>query len=286
MILIIIRFPRDFKINILSFCVYRKVIDIYFYQDLFYNDVYIERFSLFFDFVLKEAFYSMSPRPLTSADPPTKNLAEQLYLDLKKKILNLDLKPRTIMKEVDLSQKYDVSRTPAREAIKKLKDESYVCFEPGLGNIVAPFTTRNYSEIYQMREALEVLSVKQATINLSPEDLEALKENIHIQNKLLTSEYEPLKFLYLDREFHLLLAEASQNSFLVNEVGKYYDLFYRYNYYCNFKQRQLFAITEHEKLLKALEARDAYTATQEMKTHMQNINSLILIALSEDETVS
>ncbi|MDO5037302.1 MAG: GntR family transcriptional regulator [Tissierellia bacterium] len=228
----------------------------------------------------------MSPSPLTATDPPAKNLSEQVYLDLKKRILNLDLKPKTLIKEVDLSQKYDVSRTPAREAIKKLKEESYIAFEPGLGNIVAPFTTRNYTEIYQMREALEVLSVKQATINWSPQDLEALKENVHIQNTLLTSDYEPLKFLYLDREFHVLLAEASQNSFLVTEVGEFYDLFYRYNYYCNFKQRQLFAITEHEKLLKALEARDAYTAAQEMRTHMQNINSLILIALSEDGSVS
>lgn len=88
-----------------------------------------------------------------------------------------------------------------------------------------------------------------------------------------------LKFFKLDRQFHLSMAKISGNNFLVEELKRFYDLFYRYNYICGFENRKDYAIVEHENLISMIKNGNIALAEKQMKDHMANVNSLIIMSL-------
>ncbi len=210
----------------------------------------------------------------------TKNISYQVYLSLKDKIITIDYKPGDVLKELDIAEEFKLSRTPIRAAIQELKNEGFVEFNNK--NIVTPMSLNDYIKIFQIRENLELLSVKLATLNWNEENILALEENCQLQKKSLYKKgYQPLKFLNLDRKFHLLMAKISGNNFLVEELKRFYDLFYRYNYICGFENRKDYAIVEHENLISMIKNGNMGLAMKQMKDHMTNVNSLIIMSLPE-----
>ena len=210
----------------------------------------------------------------------TKNLSYHIYMDLKKKILTLELPPGKVIKEVEVGQLYGSSRTPTREAIQKLMSDSFVVFVPGVGKVVAPLTVDAFTHIYDIRMSLEILSAKLATIHGTAEEFEAVKENVENQLELFERSYNPSEFLKWDREFHLLLAKIGKNPYLYRQVENMYELFSRYNYFFGFEHRFSPAINEHERILKMVLNRDTYGAQQVKREHMGNMNTIILIDLA------
>lgn len=207
-----------------------------------------------------------------------KNISYQVYLSLKDKIMTIEYKPGDILKEVEISEKFKLSRTPIRAAIQELKNEGFIEFNNR--NIVTPMSLNDYIKIFQIRENLELLSVKLATLNCNEENILALEENCELQKKsLYKKSYQPLKFLNLDRQFHLSMAKISGNNFLVEELKRFYDLFYRYNYICGFENRKDYAIVEHENLISMIKNGNIALAEKQMKDHMANVNSLIIMSL-------
>lgn len=208
----------------------------------------------------------------------TKNISYQVYLSLKDKIMTIEYKPGDILKEVEISEEFKLSRTPIRAAIQELKNEGFIEFNNR--NIVTPMSLNDYIKIFQIRENLELLSVKLATLNCNEENILALEENCELQKKsLYKKSYQPLKFLNLDRQFHLSMAKISGNNFLIEELKRFYDLFYRYNYICGFENRKDYAIVEHENLISMIKNGNIALAEKQMKDHMANVNSLIIMSL-------
>ncbi|MDO5714028.1 MAG: GntR family transcriptional regulator [Tissierellia bacterium] len=211
----------------------------------------------------------------------SKNLAHFIYNDVKRKIMTLELAPGSSLKEVEISQMYDASRTPVREVIKELMFHSFIEYKEGRGNIVCPLSVDSYNSIFQLRSVLEILSTRLATINWTQKDMVKLKENIEKQKVLLQKDYAPLEFLNLDREFHKLLVQISGNPYLCKQLENMYDHCFRYNYFCDFENRYSLAINEHERILNFVVTRNIFAAQEEMKTHLSNINSEILIRLAK-----
>lgn len=75
------------------------------------------------------------------------------------------------------------------------------------------------------------------------------------------------------------MAKISGNNFLVEELKRFYDLFYRYNYICGFENRKDYAIVEHENLISMIKNGNIALAEKQMKDHMANVNSLIIMSL-------
>ena len=114
----------------------------------------------------------------------TKNISYQVYLSLKDKIMTIEYKPGDILKEVEISEEFKLSRTPIRAAIQELKNEGFIEFNNR--NIVTPMSLNDYIKIFQIRENLELLSVKLATLNCNEENILALEENCELQKNLYT----------------------------------------------------------------------------------------------------
>lgn len=98
--------------------------------------------------------------------------------------MTIAYKPGDVLKEVEISEEFKLSRTPIRAAIQELKNEGFIEFNNR--NIVTPMSLNDYIKIFQIRENLELLSVKLATLNCNEENILALEENCELQKNLYT----------------------------------------------------------------------------------------------------
>src|SRR2546430_13019898 len=102
-------------------------------------------------------------------------LWQRAYEYLREEILSERLQPGTELQEVALSQQLGVSRGPIREAIGRLASEGLVTVRPRRGAVVRLLSKEEFLELYQVREALEMMAVKLAVPRLQPEDVEELQ---------------------------------------------------------------------------------------------------------------
>ena len=112
-------------------------------------------------------------------------LRDVVFNTLRQAILRGELKPGERLMEIQLANKLGVSRTPIREAIRKLELEGLVLMIPRKGAEVAQITEKNMQDVLEVRKALEELSVQLACERITPEQVEDfLKENIDHENAL------------------------------------------------------------------------------------------------------
>ena len=112
-------------------------------------------------------------------------LRDVVFNTLRKAILRGELKPGERLMEIQLANKLGVSRTPIREAIRKLELEGLVLMIPRKGAEVAQITEKNMQDVLEVRKALEELSVQLACERITPEQVEDfLQENMIYENAL------------------------------------------------------------------------------------------------------
>ena len=103
-------------------------------------------------------------------------LRDVVFKTLRQAILRGELKPGERLMEIKLANKLGVSRTPIREAIRKLELEGLVLMIPRRGAEVAEITEKSLNDVLEVRKALEELAVQLACERMDEEGLEALKK--------------------------------------------------------------------------------------------------------------
>ena len=114
-------------------------------------------------------------------------LRDVVFNTLRKAILRGELKPGERLMEIQLANKLGVSRTPIREAIRKLELEGLVLMIPRKGAEVAQITEKNMQDVLEVRKALEELSVQLACERITPEQVEEMKMAAEDFRKVLKS---------------------------------------------------------------------------------------------------
>ena len=104
-----------------------------------------------------------------------KPLKDLVYLELKHKILTGEIVSQTRLMEIDLSEKMNVSRTPIREAIKRLADDGLVKVEPRRGAYVANISIKDMLDVFEVREDMEGFVAKLAAQRITEEEKEELR---------------------------------------------------------------------------------------------------------------
>src|SRR5436309_6049543 len=137
-------------------------------------------------------------------------LWQRVYDFLREEILAERLQPGAELQEVALSEELGVSRGPIREAIGRLAAEGLVTVRPRRGAVVRSLSKDEFLELYQVREALEMMAVRLAVPRLQPDDFGALEELIAtMASHAERGEVAP--FFETNSAFHLRLVEASGN---------------------------------------------------------------------------
>lgn len=205
-----------------------------------------------------------------------KPLREMVYEELKMQILKGTIVPGTRLMEVDLADEMGVSRTPIREAIRKLEKEGLVTIEPRRGAYASQISTKDMVEILEVRQNMEGLAAAFAASRITPEQLRELKQvSENYNNAVIEGNMEDM--IKYDTRFHRIIVESCKNKVLVTMIEQLQELVlrFRYIYYDNFRRAENMP-SEHKVILEAIEQGDTETAREAADVHIDQLKQLII----------
>lgn len=147
-------------------------------------------------------------------------LSINLYTQLQKDILRGDLKSGEKLSEQQICDKYGLSRTPVREAFRQLELEGLIKTIPNRGAYVVGLSKRDIEDLFEMRKAYEILAVKWAIERITDAVSEKLEEAYEFM-EFYTVKDEADKMLKINRQFHNLIYEASDNRILEHTLSTF-----------------------------------------------------------------
>ena len=169
-------------------------------------------------------------------------LRDVVFNTLRQAILRGELKPGERLMEIQLANKLGVSRTPIREAIRKLELEGLVLMIPRRGAEVAEITEKSLRDVLEVRRALEELSVKLACERITEDQIEELKVAAKEFEHVLKSG-DVTAYAEADVKFHDIIYSATDNQRLISLLYNLREQMYRY------RVEYLKRAEVHEKLL-------------------------------------
>lgn len=210
-------------------------------------------------------------------------LRDVVFQTLRQAILRGELKPGERLMEIHLAQKLGVSRTPVREAIRKLELEGLVLMIPRKGAVVAEITVTDLEDVLEVRMALEELAVKLACRKITEEQLNAMRQREEIFRKSLYGD-DVAACAQADMEFHDAIYAATGNSRLVQILNNLREQMYRYRLeYIKDEEKRQILLAEHRKIYRALCSRHVEEAKQAMREHIDNQEITVLKNIKEQE---
>ena len=205
-----------------------------------------------------------------------KPLREMVYEELKMQILKGSIIPGTRMMEVELAEEMGVSRTPIREAIRKLEKEGLVTIEPRRGAYASMISTEDMVEILEVRQDLEGLAAYFAADRMTGEQMAELKEVSNNYNEAVKRGKMEDMIKY-DTRFHHIIVESCRNKILVQMIEQLQELVlrFRYIYYDNFRRAENMP-EEHEAIVAAISEGNADKARAAADIHIDRLKELVV----------
>lgn len=193
---------------------------------------------------------------------------EAAYLQLKEAIQSGALAPGTRVREVEIAERFGISRTPAREAIRRLESKGLISIVPHQGAVISSLDHQQTMELYDLREILEGSAAAFAARHASAAEIEELAELVVSEPQFAD---QPERLAELNRVFHASLYRAAHNRFLERALlGLRDSMALLGGTSLQVAGRYETAHAEHEALIEALNARDENRAETAAKTHIRN----------------
>lgn len=203
-------------------------------------------------------------------------LRDVVFNTLRTAIITGTFAPGERLMEISLAEQLGVSRTPVREAIRKLELEGLVVMIPRRGAEVARITEAGLKEVLEVRCALEELAVELACRRCDKEGLNRLTE-AHQRFVDAVKEGDTLEITNQDEAFHECIFEMSRNKRLLQVLNNLKEQMFRYRMeYVKDPSYHEELICEHEKLLHAVRGGKEAEAKELMKHHIQKQEQMIL----------
>ncbi len=204
-----------------------------------------------------------------------KPLKDLVYLELKHKILTGEIVSQTRLMEIDLSEKMNVSRTPIREAIKRLADDGLVKVEPRRGAYVANISIKDMLDVFEVREDMEGFATKLAAERITEEEKKTLHQ-IATDYEFAIKQGNKERIIELDEAFHNFIVACSGNETLTNLVSYVQELSlrFRYLYYDDFSLYKSTA-EQHKRIVEAISAGNGEDARLEADAHVKALKKFV-----------
>ena len=209
-------------------------------------------------------------------------LRDVVFNTLRRAILKGELKPGERLMEIALADKLGVSRTPIREAIRKLELEGLVVMAPRKGAKVASITERDLNDVLEVRKGMEVLAISLACKRITGEELEKL-ESIERSFQSLIESGNLTELAEMDVKFHDTIYQATNYQRLVQLLNNLREQMYRYRmeYLKDIAVRRTLA-EEHKAICEALRGRDESKAQNYVSVHIDNQQKAIMRSLNQE----
>jgi DNA-binding GntR family transcriptional regulator len=206
------------------------------------------------------------------------NLArDEVYRRLRADIISCRLPPGTELREAQLAERFDVSKSPVRDALHRLEVEQLVNVLPRRGYQIAPISVRDAQELRELRSVVEQACARKAAELASDADLRALDSFRDFKGR--TEE----DFIAYNRAFHEAITVLSGNRRMADysrNLGEQHDRLVRVSISRSSSRDYDGFVREHGEIIVALQARDGRKAARLVHKHIKNGEKRIVSALS------
>lgn len=197
-------------------------------------------------------------------------LRDVVFNTLRQAILKGELKPGERLMEIQLAQRLGVSRTPIREAIRKLELEGLVLMIPRKGAEVAKITEKSMQDVLEVRRALEGLAIQLACERINKEKIALLEANAKEFEKAAKTK-DLVAMAEADEAFHSVIYEATENDRLIYILNNLREQMYRYRVeYLKDETIHPTILKEHEEILQTVKCKNSSEAVLAISTHIDN----------------
>ena len=203
-------------------------------------------------------------------------LREIVYEELKREILVGEIAPGTRMMKIELADEMGVSRTPVREAIRKLEKEGLVTIEPRKGAYASDVSIKDMVDVLEVREDLEAMAAAMAAQKVNKDEKQALIEATMEYKEAVESERTE-DIIRCDEKFHQLIVNYSGNKTLIQLFSQVQELAlrFRYLYYDDFSRYERMPM-EHREIEEAILSGDYEKARVAAGEHVKKLKQFVI----------
>lgn len=197
------------------------------------------------------------------------SLADQVFEHLETDILTGKYQRGEILTESKLCAEMGVSRTPIREALRRLEQE-HIIEETAKGSVVLGITEKDMDDIFVIRRQLEALAAGMATENCTDEELNKIKETLELQEFYLQKgDAEQIK--EMDNSFHKIIYDLSGSTIFYDILIPLHKKIqkYRKNSLKSISRADA-SVSEHRKIYEAIASRNREAAEKAALEHVEN----------------
>lgn len=221
-----------------------------------------------------------TPKP-TAAAPKTGLMREQVHKTLRREILSCRIRPGEELREKELAARFEVSKSPVRDALQKLEREGLVSVEPRQGYRVSPISLADAKDMFVFRAVMESGCIKEAVRNASDAEL----KNLDIFRDFNCTESTSDDFIEYNNEFHSSLAACSGNVRMAYTLRTLIDHMGRLIYLSlsaiqGRDPQEL--VNEHCEIINAMQERNGRLASRLAKSHVEEAEKRVIKALEHN----
>ena len=218
---------------------------------------------------------AISPRPLHN----------EVVDRLRELITRGDLAPGARLNERVLTERFGISRTPLREAMKVLSSEGLIQLMPNRGAVVTTITRADVEDLCQVMGALEALGGDLACQRASDKDIAEIVE-LHRRMRAYHATEDLANYFELNQQIHQKIIDCAGNRVLSDSYRRVSVRVRRARYMANFSRaRWNEAMAEHEQITEALTKRDSEQLKSLLSTHLANKSKVVQDWLAETEAL-
>ncbi|WP_102273600.1 GntR family transcriptional regulator [Cytobacillus massiliigabonensis] len=202
-------------------------------------------------------------------------LRDQVYDSLKKAIITLELQPGQRIKDKDLAAEFGVSRTPVREALKRLEDEGLVESLPGSQTRITEIHLEEAKNAFTVVAALQSLAARLAVPIISDEDIQLMEErNTELQKAL--DKKDVIQAVAADDQFHAVLLKASKNDEIERALDRIISKVRRLEFSKFSSVDAAQSLEEHKAIISACQKKDPTLASSLVEENWLSLGRILV----------
>ena len=211
-----------------------------------------------------------------------KPLRELVFESLRGAIINGELRPGERLMEISLAEELGVSRTPVREAIRKLELEGLVLMIPRKGAYVARISMKDIADVFEIRATLEGLAAELAAQRIADDELDEL-ERLLVQIAECAAKDDVESCIELDTKFHEVLFRSSRNDRLLPLLSNLREQIQRIRMTSlHHPGRLKLALEEHKRIVDAISQHNPALARKLAHEHIECAENSLMEVISEE----
>ena len=204
-----------------------------------------------------------------TGDKSAMPLSANLYTNLRADILSGEIPDNSKLTEQSVCKKYNVSRTPVREAFHQLEADGLIENIPNRGAFVTGLSKRDISDLFDLRALFEVQAVEWAIKRMNAEDIEALRETLEFM-EFYTLRNDIEKVLLFNSDFHNILYSGTKDRMIQKTLSTYQTYLKHSAPSRSYSADQLKVILdEHKAIFAAVESKNTAAGRKAMEHHME-----------------